>query len=59
MTLFLCRSESLEEENWDEPESKTEKVVFHKYPLPVSTIHVLSTESDFEEFLSTGLEVRR
>lgn len=44
-----------EKENWDLVTQKVE--TFHKYPLPNSTIHLLSTESDFQEFLSSGLTV--
>lgn len=50
--LLFCRSTTTEE-SWDTVEEKKE--TFHKYPLPNNTIHLLSTASDFEWFLASGL----
>lgn len=49
-------SKGMAEENWDLVVA--EKMdTFHRYPLPNSTIHLLSTESDLQEFLGSALVV--
>lgn len=55
--ILFCVSNKPEEENWDTVVSKSD--TFHKYPLSLTTIHVLSTEKDFEQFLALGLTVSK
>lgn len=47
-----------EEESWGNDEvQNTEPVEYHKFPLPVASIHLIDTEESFEGFLDTGLQV--
>lgn len=56
-TIFNRSSNPVvEEESWDTVAVETTKS-FHKYPLPLNTIHLLSTEKEFDDFLKTNLTV--